>query len=232
VTTLLHNGQPGNPSFRLLLPEGHWQSLPAGTRRRFDAVFRPHTTACYVGHVTRARLSMAGWLLAQMCRLIGSPLPLFATPGPAAVTVTDHEGNGGQVWARCYHRRRGFAQCVQSVKRFGGPTGLEEYLGWGLTMPLTLEARAGTLVFRNAGYQLLIGQYRLNLPRLAHPGRLTVIHRELARDTFTFEMTLEHPLLGELIYQLAHFCEARTFETTNGEAQSAASVGVVDERPR
>lgn len=230
----VHVDHSGSANFRRLLPAGHWQSLPAGTRRRFGAIFRPQSTCCYVGHVTQARLSPAGWLLAQVCRLIGSPLPLFATPGPATVAVTEHEGNGGQVWARCYHRRRGFAQCVQSVKRFEGPTGLEEYLGCGLTMPLRLEAYAGRLVFRSAGYQLLIGRLRLNLPRLLQPGRLTVVHRELTGSEFTFEMTLEHPLLGQLIYQQARFCETRTATETSNREQlaTAASVGVVEEQPR
>jgi hypothetical protein len=220
MNVLLNDHRHGSTSLRRLLPDAHWQSLPAGTRRRFGAAFRPHATCCYVGEVTDAHLSTLGWLLAQACRLIGSPLPLFATPGPAAVTVTDHQGNGGQVWARCYHRRRGFAQCVQSVKRFGGPTGLEEYLGWGLTMPLTLETRAGALIFRNAGYQVVIGTLRMSLPRFLHPGQLTVTHRELAGQAFTFEMTLEHPLFGVLIHQQACFDEVHCVErAARGEAQ-------------
>lgn len=214
---------PSAESFRQLLPDGHWQSLPAGTRRRFGALFRPHATHCFVGHVTCARLSRTGWLLAQLCRAIGAPLPLFARPGAAAVAVTDHPDNGGQVWVRCYHRPRGFAQCIQSVKRFAGPTGLEEYLGCGLTMPLAVEARGTTLAFRSIGYQLVLGRLRVTLPRFLQPGRLTVIHREVEGEEFTFEMTLKHPLLGELVYQQARFRETRT----GGPAQ--ASIRVVEE---
>lgn len=211
MTALAERYLPAASGFPELLGRSSWQSLPAGTRRRFGAVFRPGSTCCYVGEVTAARLSILGWALAQACRLFGSPLPLFAAPGPAAVSVTDHPGNGGQVWARCYHRRRGFAQCVQSVKRFAGPTGLEEYLGRGLCMPLTLEVRDGALVFRSAGYQLMLGRFRLRLPRLLHPGSLTVIHRELRGGRFSFEMTLQHPLFGELIQQRACFSEAGRF---------------------
>lgn len=208
MATLLHAAAGPRQSLRELLPELQWQSLPPGTRRRFGGIFQAGVTRCYVGEVTAAHLSPAGRMLAQLCRLVGAPLPLFATAGPAVVTVTDHQGNGGQVWARCYHRRRGFAQCVQSVKRFEGPTGLEEYLGCGLAMPLTVEVDGGTLTFRSAGYQLVIGRRRIDLPRWLHPGYLTVRHRELCGDTFTFEMVLHHPRFGRLVHQHARFIEA------------------------
>ena len=127
--------------FSDLLSPAEWYKLPAAIRRRFSPAFSAGRTVCYRGQVLETRLSPAGWLLAQITRLIGAPLPLRGETGAATVVVTDHAGNGGQVWSRLYHRCRGMPQAIHSVKRFSGPTGLEEYLGFGLSVALeiTLE---------------------------------------------------------------------------------------------
>jgi hypothetical protein len=121
--------------------------------------------------------------------------------------VTDHPGNHGQLWCRIYHRRRGFAQCIQSIKRFAGPTGLEEYLGAGLAVALEPGVSARALTFTGREYAWYILGRRWRLPRWLSPGVLRVEHRELSNDRFQFNLQLEHPRLGELIYQSMEFRE-------------------------
>lgn len=187
------------------LPEQQWESLPAAVRARFGHVFTPGRSQCYSGVTVTSRASRWGWVLAQLGRLIGAPLPLRCYDGPVVVTVTDHEGNAGQNWCRIYHNQRGFGQCIQSVKRFCGPTGLEEYLGWGIAMALTVTVERRALVFRSAGYAVYIGGYRWSLPGWLQPGALRVVHRELSAERFEFTLDLVHPKFGELMHQHMEF---------------------------
>ena len=70
---------------------------------------------------------------------------------PSVVTVTEDMATGGQIWTRLYARRNGFPQIIHSSKRFSGPTGLEEYLGRGLSVALRVRVRGDAFVFCSDG---------------------------------------------------------------------------------
>ena len=130
----------GDLRFRALLPESDWLALPHTIRRRFTKRLSGGNTTVYVGEVIETRMSAAGWLLAQAARLNGGPLPVSRDVHvPSVVTVTEDVATNGQHWTRLYARRRGFPQVVHSSKRFAGPTGLEEYVGCGVGMALTIH---------------------------------------------------------------------------------------------
>lgn len=153
-------------------------------------------------------MSRAGWWLAQAARIFGGPLPLSRDTGvPAVVTVTEDIATKGQHWTRLYVRRNGFPQVIHSSKRFSGPTGLEEYVGCGLGMSLSVHVEERALVFRSVGYHLNIFGLRLALPRWLTPGALTVTHQELGGGRFLFDLQVIHPRFGELIRQTAAFEE-------------------------
>jgi len=136
--------------FRALLSNDDWGRLPVATWRRFSTRRADGGTIVYVGEVDDARVSRIGWWLVQLARLIGGPLPTGAETGvPMIVTVTEDEASGGQIWTRICARRDGFPQVIHSSKRFAGPTGLEEYVGFGIGMALVVYARDGALVFRS-----------------------------------------------------------------------------------
>jgi hypothetical protein len=121
--------------FRTLLPDDDWKRLPPATRQRFSKRLADGRTAVYLGEVIEISFSRAGWWLAQIARLIGGPLPISTdTHVPSIVTVTEDAATSGQIWTRIYARRNGFPQVIHSSKRFAGPTGLEEYLGFGIGM--------------------------------------------------------------------------------------------------
>jgi hypothetical protein len=220
----------GDLRFRALMAEADWLALPLSIRRRFSKRLAGGNTAVYVGEVIETRMSRAGFLLAQAARLIGGPLPVSRDAHtPSVVTVTEDIAANGQHWTRLYARRRGFPHIVHSSKRFAGPTGLEEYVGRGVGMALTIHVEAhdpqgrppvfregqapgrqeNALVFRAAHYFLQLGRRRLRLPGWASPGALSVTHAELGDGRFLFQLDLVHPRLGRLIQQTAAFQEAQ-----------------------
>ena len=212
--TSLHS--PGSESglgdlrFRALMSEQDWAALPAAIRRRFSKRLSGGSTAVYVGTVIETQMSRAGWWLAQAARLIGGPLPISRDAGvPSVVTVTEDVATRGQHWTRLYARRSGFPHIVHSSKRFAGPTGLEEYVGYGVGMALTIHVEDSALVFRAVHYFLQLGRFRLRLPSWASPGALAVTHAELGDGRFLFKLDIVHPRLGRLICQTAAFEEAQ-----------------------
>jgi hypothetical protein len=194
--------------YRALLGEAAWMRLPASVRRRFSRHLGADEQIIYRGEVVCLTLSRWGWLLAQAARLAGAPLPFTHDgTGPSVVIVTESEALGGQIWSRSYPRPGRFPQVIHSAKRFTGPTGLEEYLGWGLVMRLRLSEEEGQLVFRSAGYAVRLGGLVIALPRWLSPGACTVSHRAETDDRFSFTLTLDHSWLGRLVQQVAFFSE-------------------------
>lgn len=194
--------------FRALLPAGDWARLPPAVRNRFSKRVSDGATIVYKGHVTSIAYSRAGYLLAQLLRLAGTPLPLIRTPGlESVVTVTEDRSAHGQFWTRLFARERGFPQTICSVKRFAGPTGIEEALPLGIVMALRLSVEQASLCFRSAGYALDFGRWRIPIPALLTPGALTVTHTEIDGRTFRFAMRLQHPIFGTLLVQEAVYRE-------------------------
>lgn len=197
----------GDSPFARLLGE-RWLFLPPATRRRFLRKIEAGACVSYLGEVAECRMSRAGRLLAQIARVIGAPLPLGTDTGVSAcVSVTADAEGQGQYWTRQYGRAQGFPQVIHSVKRFAGPTGIEEYLGLGLGIALRLEEAGGALLFVSDHYFLKLGGLRLRLPNWAMPGALTVGHVDLGGGRFLFSLDLVHPRLGELVHQLCVFAD-------------------------
>jgi hypothetical protein len=198
----------GDLRFRALVSAYDWAALPVAIRRRFSKRLSDGATVVYVGTVLETTMSRAGWCLAQVARIIGAPLPTAVDSGvPSVVTVTEDMKTGGQIWTRMYTRRRTFPQVIHSSKRFAGPTGLEEYVGCGIGMALTVHVENGALVFRSAHYFMQVGRMRLRLPGWLTPGALTVTHAELGEGRFLFTLDVTHRWLGQLVAQSAAFRE-------------------------
>jgi hypothetical protein len=198
----------GDLRFRTLVGEAGWAALPEATRARFGKRVTDCRTILYAGEVIECRMSRSGWLLAQLARLIGTPLPTSRDEFvPAVVSVTEDAAFGGQFWTRVYGRNRGFPQVIHSSKRFCGPTGLEEYVGCGVGIALTVEAAGEALHFLSHHYFIRLFGRRLRVPRWLSPGRLRVSHIDCNHGLFAFVLELRHPLLGELIRQTAMFAD-------------------------
>jgi hypothetical protein len=204
--------------FAALVSPSAWSQLPQIVRRRFSKRLLPGASVTYAGQIIESRRTYFGWLLAQLCRLIGAPLPLSDDiAAPAVVTVTEDGATGGQFWTRMYGRPSGFPQVIHSSKRFTGPTGLEEYLGCGFGIALWVDADDRALHFRSAFYFVGAAGWRLRLPRWLAPGELTISHIDCENGWFAFTLNLNHPLFGEAIRQTGLFRERLALETQDND---------------
>ncbi len=199
----------GDLRFRSLISDADWADLPLSIRRRFSRRVADGNPVVHVGEILETRMSVAGWLLAQVARLIGSPFPVSRdTHVPCVVSITEDAATGYQTWTRLYARRRHFPQIRHSSERFAGPTGLEAHVRCGFGMTLTLEVVDETLIFRSRDYFVEWFGLRIRLPVWMTPGTLSVTHAECADGRFSSTLDLVHPRFGLLIRQMALFREA------------------------
>ena len=201
------NWKEGEPRYRALMGPRAWDALKPAVRRRFAKRLATGQSVVYTGRISETRMNALGRLLVQAARVIGSPFPLEAeAKGEAAVVaLTEDRGRNGQCWTRLYAWRKGFPQVVHSSKRFAGPTGLEEYVGHGVGVALTVHEEDGGLRFRSAGYFLTAFGRRLALPAWLSPGKMVIGHDDLGGGRFTFTLALTHPWFGALLHQVALF---------------------------
>lgn len=193
--------------FRALLGP-QWDALPPAVQRRFARHLSASASITYRGEILSCAISRGGWWLAQLARVIGAPLPLGTDRGVAAtVSVTGDIDGASQHWTRQYGRFGHAPQVIHSTKRFAGPTGIEEYLGYGVGIALTLRVDAGALLFESDHIFLSIAGQRLRLPRWLAPGRLTVAHIDLGGGRFAFTLDLTHARFGTLMHQVALFAD-------------------------
>lgn len=201
---------PDDRFAKLVGPEA-WQRLCPAVRKRFAKRLNGGASVAYQGRVVSMQMNLAGRMLANAARIIGAPLPydLSSIDQPAVVTVTEDIAGSGQFWIRQYGRKAGFPQVVHSSKRFAGPTGLEEYIGYGIGMALKVSVEGPELLFKSDHYFLQIFERRIRLPRILSPGALVIGHHELGNGQFRFSLNLHHRLFGQLIYQDAIFKDGK-----------------------
>jgi len=196
--------------FRRLLGEKDWQNLPQAVRSRFSKYLYPGKALIYRGVLTEIRESKMGKILAQLCRLVGGPLPLGLEKNMSAtVLVSEDAKHKGQIWTRIYEKKTGFPQVISSSKRFQGDTGLVEYLGFGIHMALTVRGDAKGLYFHSKRYFLKLFGLTLNIPEILSPGVLSISHIEKGGGEFDFILALRHSVFSELIYQEIRFKDDR-----------------------
>lgn len=193
-------GLVADPTYRRLLGPDAWRRLPQEVQRRFSS--RPHGDAhvSYRGHV-RIRMSPAGRLFAQVCRVLGTLLPPRAGLSvPVNVDLTD-DADGGVRWTRRYEYPRSKPVTVASTKCIGAGGRLLEMVGRFFVMDLDVTEQDGSLVFTSTAYRLRLGGLRLKIPDALTPGTTTVAHTQVAGDLFRFTLRVHHRWLGETLLQ-------------------------------
>lgn len=185
--------------FRRLLGREAWDRLPLAVQHRFG----PHAEGAHTLYTGRmvVEASLVGRLIAQACRLIGTPLAPWTGPDvPTAVDV-HLDPRGGLVWARTYSFTGRDPILVSSTKLMDADGTLLEVVRGGLGMALTVSVEDGALHFRSRYYFAGIGPLRLRIPGLLTPGRAHVVHRDQGGGAFVFSMDFHHPWLGRTLFQ-------------------------------
>ena len=189
------------PDFeRLVGREGWWQLAP-DIRHRFAEHPLPDAPIRYSGVMHRVRASMAGWALAQLCRLIGTPFaPHRGRDVPVGITLR-RDPAGGIVWEREYRYANRASVVVTSTKRVDANGSLFECVGGGFGMRLAVFEADSALHFLSLHYICRVGSRCFRLPDLLSPGIAHVVHEDLGQGFFRFTMTIHHRLLGTLFQQ-------------------------------
>lgn len=198
---IAHNG------FEALVGAVGWRRLTPMIRARFGTSAIAKDTY-YRGTMATVRCSFAGFLLAQLCRLIGTPLaPHEGEDVPISVRVHEDHAAGGVAWDRRYFFAGKAPVTVTSTKVIEQGKILLECVGGGFGMRLKVYERDHALHFLSQHYFWRCGRIRLRLPSWLTPGVAHVTHSDLGEGRFRFEMTIEHPVLGETFYQDGSFME-------------------------
>ncbi len=180
---------------------GDWYRLHPSVQARF--AHEPEQPVLYEGVMETVHCSRAGWLFAQLTRLIGNPLAAHRGRNiPMQVRLTKREG-GGVWWQRTYGFTRPFT--VISAKRENAKGQLCEYVGMGFGMRLRVYAKDGALHFFSERYFWEIAGRQIPLPYWLSPGQTHVSHTDLGSGDFRFTISMDHRQLGRTFYQTGIF---------------------------
>lgn len=201
---ILHTGAPDSALKTLMGTD--WYRLHPAVQARFGTEPEPGHPIVYEGVMEKVHCSRAGWLFAQVTRLIGNPLTAHrGRDVPMQVQLTKRPDRTGVYWRRSY----GFAgrkpSVVTSAKREDAQGRLCEYVGLGFGMRLKVFARNGALHFVSQRYFWQVAGQQIPLPHWLSPGRTHVSHTDLGGGQFRFTIAMDHAWLGRTFYQTGVF---------------------------
>lgn len=194
--------------FARLVGADGWHRLPEAIRRRFAHAPAIGAMQTYAGTMEVVECSRAGFALAQLCRLIGTPFAPFPGTGVPVTIRLSADGTGrGIVWDRIYRYAGRPPVLVRSTKQAASDGGLLEVVGGGFGMAVRVYELDAALHFESQRYFWRCAGRRLPLPDTLTPGAAHVVHTDLGDGRFRFEMTFTHPRRGVLFRQDGIFAE-------------------------
>jgi uncharacterized protein DUF4166 len=188
-----------DPSFRHLLGELAWRRLAPAVRARFAVKPAPGRDIRYVGAMRVVRCSAIGWVMARLCRLVGTPIaPHTGSDVPVRVSLRLAADGHGVVWERLYDfPGRAPVRCV-SVKRAtaDGIIASAAVSACGSrSQSKTARFISGVPATSGAALACLCA-CRCGSRRAMH-----VAHIDLGGGRFRFQIDVHHPLFGETFHQ-------------------------------
>ncbi|WP_144392144.1 DUF4166 domain-containing protein [Pleionea sediminis] len=191
-------------SYRTLMGEVDWNRLHPAIKQRFEEKVSDSVT--YSGVMRNVYLSFAGKVLAQVCRLIGTPLALYeGNDVPMTVNVYPDQKQNGMTWDRFYHYPTKPVNRVKSTKCILKDEGLVELVGFGFGMKLKVYEKEHAMYFESTEFFLLVGNKKLVIPDWLTPGKTLVYQRALDDQRFEFGLDVTHKWLGKVFHQVGEF---------------------------
>ncbi len=158
----------------------------------------------FSGRMQQVDRSILGWCVALLLR----PLRVLPSCRAYAVPFEFHLepalGGGGWVKRRVYAFGDGPFE-FSSIMKLDDDGRLVEQFPLGFGMRVLLEATDNALWFRDDGYFVRWGSFRLDFPRWLGVGRFELVHRNIDSERFDVEIRIRHFLFGPLFYQSGRF---------------------------
>jgi hypothetical protein len=201
-----HTGGPLSfaTALRQAMGEQAWSALDPHIGARFSPTTGPKHRLRFVGDMNWVYCSPLGSLLARLLRRAALLPERCARKTPFEFRIGERQGEF--IKERDYHLSPHRVFRFRSVFR-AAPRLHEEFRG-GLGMYLQLREKRGALLFRDRGYFLRVGSWRIPLPRWLTMGRFELLHRSLDAERFQVLLRVAHPLFGTLFYQRGEFRRA------------------------
>ncbi len=188
-----------------------WEHLHPDIRARFTPA-PGASRQRFTGSMSGIDRSVIGRLIARAIAFVRVLPAVRARDVPFEFNLAPALG-AGWIKERPYHfdRNQGGRfefRSIMSIARNGDL--IEQFpYSLGMKIKLSVEGDQGDkLMFRDDGYFLRVGRWRLPLPRWLAVGRFTLTHRNIDRERFTVDISIDHPLFGRLFYQAGHFRQA------------------------
>jgi len=197
----------GVVGYRNLFSQQDWNKLHPAIQRRFSTDL--HNTVTYQGEMETVYLSFAGKLLAQCCRLIGTPLALHSGKNISMeVKVYPNDKLVGMSWDRFYHYKKSPVNRVTSTKcsiKNANNAYLTEMFGCGFGMRLDVYEKEGAIQFESKNFFWKFKNVTLNIPQWLSPGKTIVSQKALDDNRFEFRLDTTHALFGKIFHQVGVF---------------------------
>ena len=190
---------------RRTLGERAWSNLDPQIAARFAPTIRPKNPLRFVGDMDWVYCSPLGALIAWLLRRAALVPERRARKVPFEFRVGVHDGQFTK--ERDYHLGQHRVFRFRSVFR-DTPRLQEEFRG-GLGMYLQLRTQCGALLFRDDGYFVRLGWWRMPLPGWLTIGRFELLHRSIDTERFQVVLRVAHPVFGTLFYQRGEFRHAK-----------------------
>lgn len=112
---------------------------------------------------------------------------------------------------RCYelNKQQKKQQNFTFASKFRESPFLHEEFKGGLGMKLALFEENTNLIFRDKGYFLKLGNWRLPIPAILSVGHFELLHRNIDQNRFQIIIRISHVLFGTLFYQRGEFYNLR-----------------------
>jgi hypothetical protein len=180
-----------------------WAQLQPSIRARFATTQAHPVLAHFEGTMQWVYCSPLGTLIAKL--LSRWPMLPASCGQNIAFDFSIFKKANQFIKRRRYRLDKGCFSFVSTVDE--QPCLHEEFAG-GLGMYLQLSAEQGALLFRDKGYFLRLGAWRIPLPRCLSVGAFELLHRTIDEDRFQVIIRVTHPLFGTLFYQRGEFHNA------------------------